>query len=158
MGVEDLLDALIVFLNDRMECLNEPNVHLGQATTALDNGRVGGQGLGFLRQGQDALNHLGAANIVAERTSGSSDYRSRQWPGRWSGPGISPPGPRRAQSPRGCEYCGRTYIWVKRLPLSTMAGSVVRAWDFSARAKTRSITSGLRILRSEERRVGKKRR
>src|SRR5450756_2875374 len=65
MGVEDSLDALIVLLNDRIERLNEPNVHLAQATTALDNGRVGGQGLGFLRQGQASLKHLGAANIVA---------------------------------------------------------------------------------------------
>ena len=29
------------------------------------DGRVGGQGLGFLRQGQDTLDHLWAANVVA---------------------------------------------------------------------------------------------
>ena len=65
MSVEDPLNALLVVLNDRIERLNEPSVHLTQATTALDDGGVGGQGLGFLRQGQDSLNHLWAANVVA---------------------------------------------------------------------------------------------
>src|ERR1019366_7912618 len=65
MGIEDSLDALLVVRNDGIERLNEPNVHLAQATPALDDGRVGGQGLGFFRQGQDSLNYLWATNVVA---------------------------------------------------------------------------------------------
>ena len=65
MILEDLLDVALVILDDGVEALDQPGIHLAQATAALDDGLVGGQSLSGARQAQNLLDQFWTANVVA---------------------------------------------------------------------------------------------